>query len=105
METKMPIILFAGTEFFIDVELEEFRQVENAANIIHFDQLEEPEEGGMVLYFDRKTRNVYHNTSGRPSDIVEIFIPSFVHLDPIGTARKHNLPDDFFADGPHDDIE
>ncbi len=105
METKLPVIRFAGTEFFIDVELEEFRQVENATNIIRFDQLEEPEEGGMVLYFDRKTQNIYDNTRGRASDIVEIFIPSFVNLDPVGTARKHNLPDDYFAVGPHDDEE
>jgi hypothetical protein len=105
MEKVLPTIKFAGTTFLVDVEQELFRQVDNETNTISFDLLEEPEEGGMVLYFDRKTLNVYRNTSGKPSDVVEIFIPSFVQLDPVGTARKHNLPDDYFTDGPHEDME
>ena len=101
MTRELPIIEFAGTEFYVDIQLDEFRQVTNPGNKIHFDLLESSDDLVLSLAFDKRTLNAFTGEpgpAGFPENIEIILVPPFVSMDPIGVARKCDLPDNFFTE-------
>ncbi len=101
MTRELPIIEFAGTAFYVDIQEDEFRQVTNPRNKIHFDLLDSSDDLELSLAFDKRTLNAYMgelNIADLPVYVEMINIPSFVSMDPVGVARKCNFPDNFFTD-------
>ena len=100
MARALPTIDLAGTSFYIDIEMDEFRQVDNPENRIHFDLLGEDDQGKPMLFFDKTKLNVFAGPVGPviPEHIEVVAIRSFISMDPVGVARKCDLPDDFFMD-------
>jgi hypothetical protein len=84
---ELPKVNIGGTEFFIDLRLDEFRQVSNPYNRIEFVELMENEEG-YVLCFDTVTKSAFHGTreefDQRKSELMVLQLPKFKDMDPVG---------------------
>ena len=81
---KLPVVTIAGTEFHVDVRLEELRQIDSPHNTISFDEFSETSNGKNTLFFDCKSKNVYRGTDkemANRDDIVLIKLPSLFEMD------------------------
>lgn len=87
MIRELPKVDLGGTEFFVDLRLNEFRQVSNPYNSISFDEMMENEEG-YVLCFDPKKKMAFHGDREelelRKGELKLLQIPPLKDLDPYG---------------------
>lgn len=84
---ELPKIEIGGTMFYLDLRLNEFREVENFANRIDLDELYETGEGHYKLGFDKKTKNLFEGTReefNACKHAVEVTLPSQQKMDPLG---------------------
>lgn len=80
---KLPVVTIAGTEFYVDVRLEELRQTDSPRNTISFDEFSETFNGKNTVLFDCKSKNVYRGTEKEMAnrDVVLIKLPSLFEMD------------------------
>ena len=84
---ELPKIEIGGTLFYLDLRLNEFREVENFANRINLDDLYETANGQFKFWFDKETKNLF---LGKPEEFaankkaVEVSLPSQQEMDPLG---------------------
>jgi hypothetical protein len=89
MERELPVIKIAETEFLIDVENLQLVQRENRKNTI---SIEEMHDGGNGYNF-RYCRNnkTVQGPGWQKPDLIKVYIPEFVEMDPEGMAAKYGL--------------
>jgi hypothetical protein len=96
---ELPKIDIGGTQFFIDLRLDEFRQVANPFNRIHFDMMFESVDG-FLIQFDPKTKNAFEGSEaefGHRQDLITVELPSLEKMDPVGFR---NMVDRWKEDNP-----
>lgn len=79
----LPILKIHDTDFYVDLEKLEFRQVDNPKNIISFRDVQDNWTYTSVLY-DPKTKNVFQGTEAERAtrqDIVLVELPARTQLD------------------------
>jgi hypothetical protein len=84
---ELPKIDIGGTEFYLDLRLWEFRDVDDFMNRINIDDLFDTETG-FVLCFDPSTKNLFQGTEEEYQQLKDslkiIELPSLGELDAIG---------------------
>ena len=87
MIRELPTVSLGGTEFIVDLRLEEFRQVTNPFNSISFDELVENKDG-YVLCFDSVKKTIFHGDREefvlRGAELKQLQLPPLQELDPVG---------------------
>lgn len=86
MVRELPKIDFNGTLFYIDLRLDEFRQVDNLYNRIDFDELYET-PNGFKMHFDPVTKSAFRGSEGEfmsRDDIELVKLPTLEEMDPVG---------------------
>lgn len=101
MSRSLPVFNIAGTEFYVDMRLNEFRQKNDPYNRISMDEIREDTSGNLITGFlyDLKTRNVFTGEASPdnlPPNVKLVIVPPLTELDPVGLARRYGLPDDTF---------
>lgn len=90
MTRKLPVVTIGGTDFYVDVRAEEFREVARSDNRISFDELLWKGDHCELLY-DRDTKNVFYGdmdeAAGDPS-VQWVKLPPPGELDPVGIRQK-----------------
>lgn len=98
-ERELPVYRIEGTDFYVDIKKHELRQVDNKYNRMTLGDIKE-EYGFSFFYYDTKTKNLYTgSTTVLPSHVSIIFVPCLKELDPVGLARRHGFPDDYYTRG------
>ncbi|NCI51306.1 hypothetical protein GWC95_15365 [Sediminibacterium roseum] len=88
---QLPIIDIGGTKFYLDLRLNQFRDIDNWANSINLDHLYEITTGELKLGFDRKMKNLFAGTREEfdaCKHAVEITLPPMHEMDPLGVLWK-----------------
>ncbi len=83
---QLPIIELDGTPFYIDIRLQEFRQVGNLSNSIAFSELIE-ENDHYILFYNKSTKNIFEGmvlTDDQAKNLKIIAVPLLGELDPEG---------------------
>lgn len=96
----LPIWSMAGTEFFLDIRMNEFRERNDFSNRISLDSLHH-EDGGMALYFDKTLKTIVLGEidfRNLPDHIELVAIPPLSDLDPVGAAREYGADLDILLD-------
>lgn len=96
----LPVWTMAGTDFFLDIRLNEFRERNDFSNRISLDSLLH-EEHGMALFFDKQLKTVVLgeiDVSKLPDHIELVTIPPLADLDPVGAARHYGADPDILLD-------
>ncbi len=96
---KLPVYKMGGTDFYVDIRCNEFREHDAPWNRISFDEMWASVDESTEIAFDRNTRNLYDgiiDASNVPPNVTLVLVPPLKELDPVGVARKFNLPDDTF---------
>ena len=86
MIRKLPTVDIGGTPFFVDVRLEEFREVASPYNRIPFSELIDEDDHYTLLY-DKQTKNVrqeIESGNAMAHHVERIRIPLLSELDPVG---------------------
>lgn len=86
MVRELPKIDFNGTLFYIDLRLDEFRQVDNPYNRIDFDELYETPHG-FKMHFDPVTKSAFRGSEGEfmsRDDIELVKLATLEEMDPVG---------------------
>lgn len=98
-DRELPLFEMEGTDFIVDIARHEFRQAGHEHNRITMGKVEE-EFGFDFIYYDTRVKNHYRgSTVELPSYVSVIFIPPIKILDPVGLARRHGYPDDYYTGG------
>jgi hypothetical protein len=75
------------TVFYLDMRLQEFRQVDNLFNTIEFVEFQENEKG-LSIQFDMNKRTAFHGTQEEKrerKDLVKMIqLPPLWKMDPVG---------------------
>jgi len=91
MIRELPKVVFGETAFFVDLRLNEFRQVDMPFNNISFENLMDNEDG-YVLCFDPQTKNAFNGSMDefhtRKEELLLLQVPHFMELDPIGFEQR-----------------
>lgn len=83
---ELPKIDIGGTDFYLDLRLNEFRQVENFMNRISLDEIYETATGYGILY-DPLTKNFFKGDGEEyhhRKDLMNVQLPSLEQMDPVG---------------------
>lgn len=84
---ELPKIDFAGTLFYIDLRLNEFREVNNFMNRIDIDSLYETDQG-FKCWYDPTSKNIFQGSEGefvhRQKDLQLLQLPALDKMDPVG---------------------
>lgn len=90
MPKLLPMVNIYGTEFFLDVRLKEFRQVDAPHNIINYNALS-IDEFHHILLFDTTTKNAFAGTYGqaRQTDTVKQIILPPLDLMILHGVKRH----------------
>lgn len=97
-ERELPKYDIAGTEFYVDMKRDEFRQVDNPYNRMTLGSVKE-EMGFSHFFYDTRTKNLYlgdtKNADKIPEHVRLILVPPLKELDPIGLAKRQGfkIPD------------
>ncbi|MBS1525314.1 MAG: hypothetical protein JST19_06685 [Bacteroidetes bacterium] len=90
---QLPIFNMAGTDFYVDIRLNAFREVNAPWNAISFDEIVD-HDNTSALAFDTRTHNVYTgiiDPDHIPDEVVLVIVPPLAELDPAGMIRKLGL--------------
>lgn len=94
MERQIPLVDIKGTAFYVDVQHEELRQKDNAANRISFNVFDLDGNGYTFLY-DKKNRCAAEDKE-RITELGDqyewVSLPALMELDPEGIALKYDIP-------------
>jgi hypothetical protein len=96
----LPVFRMAETEFYVDLQLGEFRQVNAPANRISMNEIRESTDTATELAFDTLNQNIYTeiiDPANIPAHVKLVVVPPLKELDPVGCARKLGLPDHWFT--------
>lgn len=80
---KLPILVIHDTEFYVDVARLQFRQVDNASNVIHLRDVQDNGDHTSIMY-DLKTKNAFQGTReemNMRSDVILVKLPATADLD------------------------
>jgi hypothetical protein len=83
---QLPIVKFEGTHFYVDIRLQEFRQVDNLHNSISFSELIEDDQR-YILFYNTSTKNIFEGmalTDDQAKNLKIISVPLLTELDPEG---------------------
>jgi hypothetical protein len=83
---ELPKIDIGGTDFYLDLRLNEFRQVENFMNRISLDEIYETATGYGILY-DPLSKNFFKGDGEeyhQRKDLMNVQLPSLEQMDPVG---------------------
>jgi hypothetical protein len=84
---KLPEVDIAGTMFYVDSKLQEFRQVDNMFNVIEFHECLENEKG-LQLQFDLSKKTIFHGTPDelreRKEQVKTVQLKPLWQLDALG---------------------
>jgi hypothetical protein len=98
---RLPVFTIEGTDFYVDIRSNEFREVDIPSNCISMNEMADLNESGVSgLVYDKETRNVYAgmiDPDNIPANVAFIIVPPLEVLDPIGLARKNGLADNAYA--------
>jgi hypothetical protein len=96
MARKLPEYIIAGTLFTVDGRIYEFRETAAPWNQISMDNFWENEQTHIL--FDKQTNNIYNGEAGaaKPDYVELIVVPPLMQLDPVGLARRYNVPDETY---------
>lgn len=95
----LPVFNIAGTDFTVDIAKHEFRQANDPYNRISLGNVKE-EMGFSHFLYDTQTKNLYigiEDPGQLPMHVHIIIVPPLKDLDPVGLARRHGMPDDFYG--------
>jgi hypothetical protein len=102
MKRQQPLITINRTAYLVDVDQEQFIQVDQPGNRICFCVLQRTEHG-YCLRLNQKTNKVYFGPESQASCDVAIFhLPPITRIDPIGLAKKYNKPIAYFMQMEYD---
>jgi len=90
-ERVLPTYKIQGTEFIVDVNQLELREKANPKNVISISDMSERSIEGYSFSYNIKGKNL---SKSYDTNSKHIEIPDFVKLDPVGMAKKHNIPID-----------
>ncbi len=88
---QLPIIDIGGTKFYLDIRLNQFRDVDNFANSISLDDLYETADGDFKLGFDKENKNLFTGTREEfvvAKHAIEVTLPRLDKMDPLGVLWK-----------------
>ena len=96
MARKLPEYTIGGTLFTVDGRIYEFREKAAPWNHISMDHFWENES--TPILFDKQTKNIYNGDAGsnRPDHVELVVVPPLMELDPVGLARRYNVPDETY---------
>ena len=85
---ELPKIEIGGTNFYLDLRLNELRECDNFMNRMNLNDLNEI-EGGYLVCFDPNTKNYFEGsqeefTQRKDTDLVWVQLPSLQEMDPLG---------------------
>lgn len=85
---ELPKIDIGGTMFYLDLRLNEFREVDNFMNRLDLNKLFET-EGGYEFFYDRKTKNYFEGNEEafknlKDTDLIHVRLPTLQEMDPPG---------------------
>ena len=89
MTRKFPVYPIHGTPFYVDVQLNEFREVGNVMNSISFDELQFKGDH-YELRFDKEAKNIFDGDMDDVpglSSVEHVKIPLIHELDPEGMEQ------------------
>lgn len=89
MERELPMIKIEGTAFIIDVNKVELRQKDNETNVIPFSNMHDI-GNGYIFEYDLQEKNIPFAWSDNEKTTIRV--PDLVVLDPVGMAKKYNIP-------------
>jgi len=97
MARLIPVINFAGTFFYADTELNEFRQVNAPGNTISMKEVGATMEEPTEFALDRNTRNIYQDIidpENIPAHVTLVTVPPLKELQAVNVTQKNTLPYD-----------
>lgn len=94
-ERVLPTYEIHGTEFIVDVNQLELREKVNLQNVISIKDMDEGLTEGYKFWYSPQRKSL---TTFAEHGADKVEIPDFVKLDPIGMAKKHNIPEDKIAE-------
>jgi hypothetical protein len=96
MARKLPECTICGTLFTVDGRIYEFRETAAPWNQMSMDHFWENESTHIL--FDKQTNNIYNGDAGatKPHHVELIVVPPLMELDPVGLARRYNVPDETY---------
>ena len=85
---ELPKIDIGGTQFYLDLRLNEFREVADFSNRIFLNQLIEFDHGYLII-FDTRRKNIFNGSEAelfqrKDQDLVWVSLPSLEKMDPLG---------------------
>lgn len=92
MPSQLPTIDLAGTEFFVDVALKQFRQAGDPLNTIQFNDIQRRVDASFILAYDIKSKGLYpweNASKPYPPHVIEIDVPAPHVLDPVAFEPIH----------------
>ncbi|MBN9293596.1 MAG: hypothetical protein J0G96_06420 [Flavobacteriia bacterium] len=93
---KLPEIDIYGDQYYIDWKLKELRHTKNLYNRICIDYLDiSPDRKSYIALFNKQTKTVVQQLVGNenPENMVFVYIPYELKLDPVAVARRYGLRD------------
>lgn len=93
-ERELPTYQIHGTEFIVDVNQLELREKSNPKNVISISDMDERSIEGYRFWYSPISHSL---TTFSEQGAKSVEIPDFIELDPIGMAKKHNIPEDKIA--------
>ncbi|MBA3830116.1 MAG: hypothetical protein H0X33_14345 [Taibaiella sp.] len=94
------VIDIAGTNFYVDNKLQEFREVGALSNRISMEQIGLTQDGIATIAYDLNTKNIYEDIivpGNIPENVKLVIIPPGIHTDPLVLAHRYGLLEDGFA--------
>jgi hypothetical protein len=85
---QLPIIDIGGTNFYLDLRMNQFREVDDFSNSIDLDDLYELPNGKLMIAFNKADKNLFQGTEEEfksNPDCVIVRLPSTKNMDPWGT--------------------
>jgi len=93
---RLPECTIGGILFTVDGRIYEFRETAAPWNHISMDHFWDNESTHIL--FDKQTNNIYNGDAGQagPDNVELIVVPPLMELDPVGLARRYNVPDETY---------
>jgi hypothetical protein len=85
---ELPKIDIGNTKFYLDLRLNEFREMEDFSNRISLNKLEEFDDGYLII-FDTVSKNIFNGSEAelykrKDEDLLWVTLPSIEQMDPLG---------------------
>jgi hypothetical protein len=93
----LPILRICDTDFYVDIKLNEFRQVDAPENVISMKEIKASEKEATEFVFDRHTKNIYQehiDPDHIPQHVKLVVVPPLWELDPPFLVQRLNLAED-----------